>query len=260
MFSKDITNSDHFIDMPLSSQALYFHLWMNADDDGFVSPKWICRLIQAKDDDLKMLAMKWFIIFFEDSVIVITHRKTNNEIKKDRHKKTIYAEHLKILGITDWKYTLDTKCIQNVSKMETQVRLGKVRLEEDRLDTTAKAVVEQSSLIHVEKKEYWDPEINECIKIIKKYNNWIIDWTQKEQRNSWKSLLIKLKQIDPVASWKFTWQESLSAILEIVSKNEYHRTKITSTYNINKHLGVLQQVCRWEFDDKKWEKRVVILK
>lgn len=101
MFSKDVTNSDEFLDMPLSSQALYFHLGINADDDGFVQPRGILRLVQAKDDDLKVLKAKGFIIEFEQSVIVITHWKVNNQIRKDRKKDTIYQEHLSNLGINN---------------------------------------------------------------------------------------------------------------------------------------------------------------
>ena len=137
MFSKEITNSDVFLDMPLSAQALYFHFGMNADDDGFVSPKSIIRLVQAKDDDVKLLLTKGFIIPFEDSVIVITHWKTNNHIKKDRYKPTLYREHKKMLGLTEGKYTLYPKCIQNVSKMDTQYRLGKDSIVKDSIGNTS---------------------------------------------------------------------------------------------------------------------------
>ena len=115
MFSKDVTNSDIFLDMPLSSQCLYFHLGMNADDDWFVQPRSIIRLIQAKDDDLKILVAKWFCIVFADSVVVITHRKQNNQIQKDRYKPSVYQEHMKVLWLLPNKEykLLDTKWIQN---------------------------------------------------------------------------------------------------------------------------------------------------
>lgn len=74
MFSKQVIDSDAFSDMPLTAQALYFHLAMRADDDGFVnSPKRIQRGIGASNDDLKLLAMKGFIIPFETGIVVITH-------------------------------------------------------------------------------------------------------------------------------------------------------------------------------------------
>ena len=90
MFAKTITNSDSFLEMPLSSQCLYFHLNMNADDDGFVnSPKRIQRMINASDDDFKILIAKSFILTFESGVIVIKHWRLNNYIQKDRYKETV---------------------------------------------------------------------------------------------------------------------------------------------------------------------------
>ena len=74
MFAKTITESDAFLDMPLSTQALYFHLGMNADDDGFVnSPKRIQRLAGASEDDLRLLIAKRFVLAFESGIIVIKH-------------------------------------------------------------------------------------------------------------------------------------------------------------------------------------------
>ena len=82
MFAKTIIDSDAFLDMPLSSQALYFHLNMRADDDGFVnSPKKIQRLIGCTDDDFKLLIAKSFIIPFESGVVVIKHWRINNYIR-----------------------------------------------------------------------------------------------------------------------------------------------------------------------------------
>ena len=74
MFTQKIIDSDAFLDMPLSTQALYFHLNMRADDDGFVNnPKRIQRTIGASDDDLKLLVVKRFVIGFDNGVIVIKH-------------------------------------------------------------------------------------------------------------------------------------------------------------------------------------------
>lgn len=124
MFSKDIINSDAFTDMPLSSQALYLHLNMNADDDGFVNnPKMICKMIGASADDLTLLKAKNFIIEFESGIVVIKHWKMNNYIPKDRYKETNYLEEKERLYLKEnGSYTL---CIQDVSKLDTQVRIGK---------------------------------------------------------------------------------------------------------------------------------------
>lgn len=121
MFAKTIIDSDAFLDMPLSTQALYFHLCMRADDDGFVNnPKKIQRMIGASDDDLKVLAAKKFIIPFDSGVVVIKHWKIHNYIQSDRYKETAYLEEKGLLKVKDNKaYTV---CIQNVSKADTQVR------------------------------------------------------------------------------------------------------------------------------------------
>lgn len=130
MFAKTIIDSDAFLDMPLSTQALYFHLSMRADDDGFInSPKKIQRVIGASDDDLKLLIAKNFIIPFESGVVVIKHWKIHNYIQSDRYKPTVYTEEKQVLSIKDNKaYTLDTGCIQDVSKVETQDSIGKISI------------------------------------------------------------------------------------------------------------------------------------
>lgn len=134
MFAKKITESDAFLDMPASSQALYFHLNMSADDDGFVNnPKKIQRMVGAADDDLRLLIAKKFIIVFESGVIVIKHWKMHNYIQSDRYRPTDYLDEKSMLEIKKNKaYTLnghemDTNCIQNVS-------VGKVRIGKDSID------------------------------------------------------------------------------------------------------------------------------
>ena len=131
MFAKTIIDSDAFLDMPLSAQALYFHLSMRADDDGFINnPKKIQRAIGASDDDCKLLILKKFIIAFESGVIVIKHWKIHNYIQKDRYKPTIYQEEKNELVVKENKAY--TECIQNAYSSDTQVRLGKDRLGKDR--------------------------------------------------------------------------------------------------------------------------------
>ena len=134
MFAKQIVDSDAFLDMPLSAQALYFHLAMRADDDGFVNnPKKIQRMIGASDDDCRLLTMKRFVIAFESGVIVIKHWRIHNYIQKDRYKETAYQEEKAMLVVKDNKaYSLSDKpCIQDVSSLDTQNRIDKIRLEED---------------------------------------------------------------------------------------------------------------------------------
>ena len=98
MFAKTIIDSDAFLDMPVSTQLLYFHLSMRADDDGFINnPKKIQRMVGCAEDDLKLLMAKRFIIQFESGVVVIKHWKIHNYIQSDRYKPTVYTQE-KSLG------------------------------------------------------------------------------------------------------------------------------------------------------------------
>lgn len=171
MFAKTIIDSDAFTDMPLSTQALYFHLSMRADDDGFINnPKKIQRMIGASDDDLKVLVMKRFIIPFESGIVVIKHWKIHNYIRNDRYKETVYLREKEMLETKEngsytecqtMADTLDTNGLpsdnhlvdkwetdgipsgsqvvskrypsgsQMVSKMDTQVSIGKESIVEN---------------------------------------------------------------------------------------------------------------------------------
>ena len=136
MFAKTIIDSDAFLDMPLSTQALYFHLSMRADDDGFINnAKKIQRMLGCSDDDMKILLAKNFIIPFETGVCVIKHWKIHNLIQKDRYKPTVYSELKNQLSLKNNNvYTLDTVCIQHVSSLEPQVSIGKVSQDYNNVD------------------------------------------------------------------------------------------------------------------------------
>lgn len=161
MFSKDITDTDEFLEMPLSSQALYFHLGMQADDDWFVSPKRVMRTIQAKDDDLKILMYKRFIIVFQSGVIVITHWRINNQLRKDRSKPTLYQEEKNSLLNKDGYYLasesgnqMTTKCPPSIGKDsidEYSIDKGRF-LEKTNLDTNEEKIYSSEFLEF--RKEY----------------------------------------------------------------------------------------------------------
>ena len=125
MFSNTITDSDAFMSMPLSSQALYFHYGMKADDEGFVgNPMGIARMISSSADDYKLLKAKGFIIEFESGVIVITHWKQNNYLQNDRVKPTLYKAERSLLvqdknGVYMLKSSVEVSCIQNVYNLDT---------------------------------------------------------------------------------------------------------------------------------------------
>lgn len=129
MFSKRITDTDLFTDMPLSTQCLYFHLNMNGDDDGFVdNTKRVQKMIGASDDDLKLLFAKEFLIPFESGVVVIKDWKIHNYIRKDTYQATLYKQEKEQLANDEnGSYELRPRA---VDEPLTQVRIGKDRLGE----------------------------------------------------------------------------------------------------------------------------------
>lgn len=150
MFSKTIIDSDAFLDMPLSTQALYFHLSMRGDDDGFINnPKKIQRMLGCTDDDAKLLIAKCFIIPFDSGVVVIKHWRIHNYIRADRYKETIYQQEKQQLVMKDDKEYKKLDAIgipadnQTVYQLETQVRLGKDSIDKDNIyiqDSTKKLI------------------------------------------------------------------------------------------------------------------------
>ena len=142
MFSLFVIDSDAFLDMPLSAQAIYFHLCMRADDDGFVNnPKKIQRMIGGSEDDYKLLIAKQFLIPFDTGVIVIKHWRLHNTIRKDMYKKTlctqeaamIEADGTKVYQLKEGTVT-GTVRIRNVSVTDTvRERDGNVSLREEKV-------------------------------------------------------------------------------------------------------------------------------
>ena len=102
MFNIEIVDTDLFLEMPQSTQNLYFHLGMRADDDGFISnPKKIIKTVGSNEDDLRILITKKFIIPFETGVIVIRHWKINNYLRTDRYIETIYQDEKRQLVLNN---------------------------------------------------------------------------------------------------------------------------------------------------------------
>ena len=145
MFAKTIIDSDSFIEMPPTSQCLYFHLAMRADDDGFINnPKKILRMIGAKEDDLKLLIIKKFIIPFDSGIVVIKHWKIHNYIRNDRYKPTIYTKEKELLEVKENNgYDIKNNFgIPNGYQMDTQVRLGKDSIGKNSIDIYSPAKAE----------------------------------------------------------------------------------------------------------------------
>lgn len=133
MFSKDITSSDAFREMPTSSQALYFHLGMEADDDGFLDNyKGLMRAVNATEDDLRILIAKRFLILFPSKVVVVKHWLINNTIRKDRYNETKHLEEKRALIVKEnGSYTDDLSGLPSGNQMATQYRIEEDRIEEN---------------------------------------------------------------------------------------------------------------------------------
>lgn len=199
MFSKDITSSDAFLDMPTSTQALYFQLWMHADDDWFLwSAKRIARMLWCWEDDFKILVAKRFVLVFDDWICVIKHWRMNNQIRSDRHKATVYRDKLNSLIIKDngsYK-SLTTNGIPNGNQMETQYSIVEDSIVEDSIEKPP------------EKIDYteWLERFIESWNIVK-----AIDWKKWLMRCKWETEDI-MKVFKPI--YKKYWQEWITKAVE----------------------------------------------
>lgn len=121
MFSLDIVNTDSFLDMSSSAQALYSYFGMRADDDGSIaSPKRITNMVGCNADDLKLLIAKGFVIQFSSGIVVITHWKINNYLRPDRYRPTLHQSEKAMLESNESGYNLPTVGIPVADKMEIQ--------------------------------------------------------------------------------------------------------------------------------------------
>ena len=200
MFSKKITDTDIFLDMPLSSQALYFHLNMHADDDGFVSnAKTVKRMIGSSDDDLKLLLTKNFIFAFESGVVVIKDWKIHNYIRKDTYNTTIYGDEKEQLAQDEnGSYTLSPHVVDEPSP---QVRLGKDRLDKD--NNIYSSSDDEPSALENDFEIIWKDYPNKTGK--KQAFNHYKSWRKKSKENTNDYLMNKLamyKKHLALNSWK----------------------------------------------------------
>jgi hypothetical protein len=149
MFSSQIVNSDPFLDMPVSVQALYFHLGMNADDEGFVYPKQVMRQIGAAQDDLSILLAKKFIIPFDSGVIVLKHWNVNNTIRYDRRRQTTHGDARSMLSLdkSGVYHLVDNQQAASRVLKEVSKEVNKEDLLRERGELTSKEKAERSAQI-----------------------------------------------------------------------------------------------------------------
>lgn len=133
----------------------------------------------------------------------------------------------------------ETKPNDNPDKSESKAKETKIENIKDKKEN-----ILSLSKDNEDKSSYWNADINKCLELIKNYNWWIIDWTQQNQRNFAKHLINKLKKLDSIQDWKYTWEDTLEIILKIISQNKYYSSKITSPEAIYRNLAVLMQVCK----------------
>lgn len=199
MFAKSIIDSDAFLEMPTTSQLLYFHLSMRADDDGFINkPKSIMRMIGCKDDDINILFARKFVIPFDSGVVVIKHWRINNYIRQDTYHETNYKDEKAMLRIDENNaYTLSvTNPLQICNETETQIRLDKTRLDKTSKDNIKHRYGKYDNVMLTDKEletlknefEDWQERIERvseyCASKGKAYKNYLAtirNWARKEQ-------------------------------------------------------------------------------
>ena len=192
MFAKTIIDSDAFLDMPMSTQCLYFHLSMRADDEGFLNnPKKIQRMIGASEDDLRILLSKRFILAFDSGVIVIKHWKIHNWIRSDRITPTVYQDERSQLEIKDnGAYTtcqqdvrqLSDTCQPSGSEASPQYSIGKDSKGKDSLEEGVR-VPRTATQIAEEVILDWSPRMQEAVR------EWLA--YKKEKRQGYKETGLK---------------------------------------------------------------------
>ena len=212
MFSLSVVDTDQFLEMPISSRLLYYELGMRADDDGFVDNfKKILLFTGLKEDDLKVLIAKQYVLPFESGVIVIRHWRMNNYLQKDRTKPTIHQEELKKLELDNNNvYNLYTNCIHSIDKN---------RLDKNRIDIFKKPTLEEVKQYCNERKNNINPQ-----RFIDFYESkgWMVG---KNKMKDWKACIRTWEKTDKTLP---TWFDKTN---EVESTNEEEKRELEAILN-----------------------------
>ena len=243
MFSKDIVDSDKFLDMPPTAQNLYFHLGIHADDDGFVSsPKKVQRTATASNDDLSVLINKEFIIPFNSGVVVITDWLLNNQIRKDRYKSTIYKVERQHLALEEsGKYRFleqaektnnqeETKEQPMVNQMETQYRLGKYSIGKDSIKKNSPRK-QKKTPSHNKNYDEDSQYYKAAVYLYEKVNENLV--TKKPNFQNWANDIRLLVEVD---------KRELGIVKRVIDwcqKNEFWKTNIRSSNKLRRQFEKL---------------------
>jgi len=180
MFSLQIVDSDVFLEMPMTSQLLYFHLSMRADDEGFIgNPKKIIRMIGSNEDDLRLLLAKRFLMVFDSGVIIVKHWLIHNTIRMDRFNPTSYKKEKATLGLKENRgYTEIEKAWQPLGNhLATQVKLSKVNLIKKNASFKEKKPFYEGQEMRLSKGKWW---------VIPKEGGSWLEFADTENKIEWK--------------------------------------------------------------------------
>ena len=227
MFSLDIVDSDTFLDLPVSSQALYFHLGMRADDRGYVAKaRAVIKMIGASLGDLEALVNKKFVLLRDNGLILIKGWKINNCIQPTRLVETTYTEDLmKLFYDENNSYTekptntpVLSSCRQLVNKVSTQDSIGEISIDNNILPHT-----------YVRGDEENIPTLDEVIQFCKD-NNFKINPYQFFNYNN--ALNWKIKD-EPIRNWKAllrAWEYNPDNTSSTSSKHKVPETEWLADY------------------------------
>lgn len=199
MFAKSIIDSDLFLDMPSSTQNLYFHLAMRADDDGFVnSPQKIMRSVSCSKNDMDMLVFKQFVIPFESGICVIKHWKIHNYLRNDRYKPTLYIEEKNRLSLDGSSSYVEGGIPLGIPVGDAgKVRIGKDSKGKENIGADAPTIfikpsIEEVEAYCIERGNTIDPEAFIAFytsvgwkvknKPMKDWKSAVITWEKREKR------------------------------------------------------------------------------
>ena len=206
MFDKAITNSDNFLELPDSSQILYFHLSMNADDDGFIDNwKSIMRMTGTKEDDLKILITKSYVIPFDSGVIVIRHWRMNNYLRTDRYKETTHKKEKKLLLLGDNEEYLLQNNVGIPTVYPDKNRLDKNSIKEKEIYKEKEKYGEFNNVL-LTKEEYAKLEKSNLLPYIEKLSSYIASKNKRYKSHyatilNWSRKDTKAVVVDSIPEW-----------------------------------------------------------
>ena len=195
MFTKKVTDDDNFMALSSSAQALYLHLSMSADDDGFCNQVSISMFkAHASVQDLEALLEKRYIYQFENGVIVIKHWRMANALRKDRYTPTAFQEELRQLQLKDnGSYTWLPDGCQVVAERLPQDSIGKNSIDNSSLDNKKENTKRKNFIPPTvdEVKEYLDSvgsQVDaESFVAFYESKDWMIG---KNKMKSWKAAIV----------------------------------------------------------------------